>query len=81
MATPFPITIASVNVMHFNGEGVSLTCPGSEGELTILNNHEPFVSVLTKGTITVRKASQESELFEIEKGIVEVHRDGVAILL
>ncbi len=76
----FPLTIASVNEVHFDAEAVSLTVPGSDGELTVLADHESFVSSLKGGKITVRM-EKEHKVFEIERGILEVHHGGVTVLL
>lgn len=77
----FPLTIVTVDTVYFDGDAMSITCPGSEGELTVLRNHEPFVSVLKKGNVRVRDKEGKEKVFEIEKGILEVYRGGVAILL
>ena len=78
----FPLTIATASETRFEGEAVSLTVPGSEGELTILKDHESLVSLLRPGTITARtEASEDPQTFDIEKGILEVHKGGVVVLL
>ena len=33
----------------------SVTCPGTEGELTVLKNHALFVTALKSGEITIKK--------------------------
>jgi F-type H+-transporting ATPase subunit epsilon len=76
----FPLTIASVDTTHFEGDVVSVTCPGKEGEVTILKNHVPFVTTLKLGTITARTADTEKHI-PVSHGILEVHTGGVTILL
>jgi F-type H+-transporting ATPase subunit epsilon len=76
----FPFSIAAVDQVYFEGEVRSVTCPGSEGELTVLKDHEPFVSVLKSGTVVVC-AEGDDKVFDIKKGILEVHRGGAVILL
>ena len=76
----FPLTITAVDKVYFDGEARAVTCPGSEGEMTILANHEPFVSVLKGGMVIVHDLGGKKE-FQIEKGILEVHRGGTVILL
>lgn len=78
----FPLTIATASKTHFEGEATSLTVPGSEGELTILKDHESLVSLLKPGTITARVSeNEEPQTFDVEKGILEVHKGGVVVLL
>ena len=76
----FPLTISTVDQSYFEGDATSVTVPGSEGELTILCDHEPFVSVLKRGTISVREG-ENIKTFQIDHGIIEVHRKGAVILL
>jgi len=76
----FPLTISTVDQVFFEGEASSVTVPGSEGELTVLRSHEPFVSVLKKGSIVVREG-EDMKTFKVDHGILEVHRNGAVILL
>ncbi len=76
----FPLIISAVDKTYFKGDVSSVTVPGSEGELTILKNHEALVSVLKQGVITVRE-KEDTKTFQVDDGIVEVHRDGVIILV
>ena len=80
-AKTFHLVIASVGEMRFDGPTTSATFPGSDGELTVLAHHEPFVTTLKKGTITVRETSGEPKLFEVEDGVLEVSGNHAVVLL
>ena len=82
------VVIAKVDENVFTGEARSVTVPGAEGELTVLNRHMPLITTLKKGTITVRLPvqagdgnSSATKVFEIEGGFLEVRRDGVTVIL
>ena len=84
----FHLVIASVGQMRFDGRAVSATVPGSDGELTVLAHHEPFVTTLKKGTIIVREsASSEGgpasggKEFPVEGGVLEVSGNRAVVLL
>ncbi len=83
----FHLTIASVGETRFDGAAVSATLPGTAGEFTILPHHEPIVTTLKPGTITVRLPAQageaggESKTFEIESGVLECSGSRVVVLL
>jgi len=49
----------------------SLTLETSSGEITILGNHMPLVSVLRPGEMTIRKGSEEI-VMAVSGGFVEV---------
>lgn len=79
-STTFKLTVSKVNELLFQGEVTSVTLPGSEGELTILPYHEPLISMLKAGTITVR-AIDKVEKFTIEHGLLETSNGQATILI
>ncbi len=77
----FHLTIASVGETRFDGAAVSATLPGSAGEFTVLAHHQPIVTTLKPGTITVRLDGGEAKTFEIESGVLECSGSRVVVLL
>jgi F-type H+-transporting ATPase subunit epsilon len=76
------VVVAKVDEVYFDGEAVSMTLPGAEGELTVLPEHEPLITTLKEGVITVRQGGEQSEqTFKIIGGVLEVRRDGVTVIL
>jgi F-type H+-transporting ATPase subunit epsilon len=76
----FKLTISKVNEQLFSGEALSVNVPGTEGEMTILANHEPLITMLKKGVITVR-TDMELKTFTIEKGLLETSNGQVTVLV
>jgi F-type H+-transporting ATPase subunit epsilon len=74
------VVIAKVNENLYDGEANSVTLPGSEGEMTVLPQHEPLMTTLKAGTITVRDNEGEKQ-FKIEGGVLEVRGDGATVIL
>ena len=74
------VVIAKVNENLYNGEALSMTVPGAEGEMTILPEHEALMTTLKAGTITVRDNEGEKK-FEIQTGVLEVRHDGATVIL
>ncbi|MDP3645555.1 MAG: F0F1 ATP synthase subunit epsilon [bacterium] len=77
----FQLVIASVGETRFDGEAISVTLPGESGELTILPHHEPIVTTLKPGTITVRALHGESKKFKVESGVLEMSGNRAVVLL
>jgi F-type H+-transporting ATPase subunit epsilon len=75
------LVIAKVNEVYFDGECRSVTLPGAAGELTVLGHHEPLITTLKEGIITVRKVAGDEQTFEIKKGLLEVRADGATVIL
>ncbi len=82
MAHPtFHLVIASVGETRFDGPVVSATLPGEAGEFTVLAHHEPIVTTLKHGHITVRTEGKEPEQFEVDSGVVECSNNRAVVLL
>ena len=81
MAETFHLVIASVGETTFDGAALSATLPGSSGEMTVLAHHEPIVSILKKGSVSIRVGDGEDQKFDIEGGMVEVSNNRVVVLL
>lgn len=77
----FALTIATVGETLYDGLAVSLTVPSANGEITVLADHEPIVSVLREGVIIVRMSEGEPKRFEVTHGAVEVCDNRVVVLL
>ncbi len=74
------VTVARVHDNLFSGEALSLSVTTTEGQVTILPKHEPFVANLKKGNVVV-KTTEGSQVFEMENGVVEVSNNQVTVLL
>ncbi len=60
----------------FEGEVDSVSLPTPQGEITILPNHIPLISIVAPGAITIRQKDNE-QMLAVSRGLVEV--DGHAI--
>jgi F-type H+-transporting ATPase subunit epsilon len=74
------VVIAKVDEVYFDGEALSMTLPGAEGEMTVLPKHEPLITTLKAGTIIVR-AEEGEKKFPIEGGVLEVRSNGATVIL
>jgi len=74
------LVIAKVDEVYFDGEAESVTLPGAEGEMTVLPEHEPFITTLKAGSIKVRSQAGE-QIFAVGGGILEINREGATVIL
>ncbi len=81
MSSTFHLVIASVGKTQFDGKVQSATLPGSAGDLTVLAHHEPFVTTLKKGTISLKDASGDKKEYSVEDGVLEVSGNRAVVLL
>ena len=65
------LSIYSLKNILFQGQASLLNCQTLAGEITVLDNHEALISVLTKGVIRIDVAGQD-QFFEIKSGFLEI---------
>lgn len=75
------LVISSVGENLYDGPAISATLPGAGGELTILPNHEPFVTTLKAGHVIVRMPNQDEKSFPIEGGVLEISGTRAVVLV
>lgn len=81
MAKLLKLTISKVDAPVFDGDVVSVTVPGTEGEMTILADHEALISVLRAGTVTVRPETGDTQTFIIDQGTIEISHNHATVLI
>ena len=69
------LSVYSLKKTLFQGEAVSLNCQTASGEITILDNHRPLVSILKKGLLKILDQNQKEHYIPISSGFVEVGED------
>lgn len=75
------LTVSRVDAPVFDGEVVSVHVPGVAGEMEIMANHEPLISPLKKGTVTIKKADGHNESHLIDSGTLEISHNHATILI
>ena len=65
----------------FQGEADAVVLPGAEGEFGVLAGHEPFLTALRIGTITIRQPGGEALFAAVSQGFAEVHEDGLSVMV
>jgi len=69
----------------FDGDVYEIILPTLDGEIGVLQDHMPLVSVATTGVIAVRKESRDTdrdrEYFAISGGVIEVSGNNLRVLV
>ncbi len=66
------LSIYSLKNILFQGSATSLNCQTAVGEITVLDNHEAMIGVLTKGVIRIKGNDARDNYFEIKSGFLEI---------
>jgi len=67
------LSVYSLKKVLFQGQAQLLNCKTAMGEITVLDNHETYIGVLTPGVMRVA-AQGRDHFFEITSGFLEVRQ-------
>jgi F0F1-type ATP synthase epsilon subunit len=66
------LSVYSLKNILFQGEASLLNCKTVMGEITVLDNHETLITVLSAGVARVVDENKKEHFFEIKSGFLEV---------
>ena len=76
------LEIISPQGIVFDGYCTMATIPGTNGEMGIMNNHEPVLTSLAAGKINVYKdKSKVSDSFDVKSGFANNVHDKLLVLI
>jgi F0F1-type ATP synthase epsilon subunit len=73
--------VYSLRKVLFNGDAKSVNCNTRLGEITILDHHEPLISILEKGVIKITDANKEDHYIQTRSGFLEIDANNQAKIL
>ncbi|MDB5181679.1 MAG: synthase epsilon chain, partial [Candidatus Saccharibacteria bacterium] len=79
------LQLITLSGVEYDAEAYSVVLPTAAGQITVLSNHEPLMSALVPGVITIRKDARDSEdkleHYATYGGVVEVTKEGPRVLV
>ena len=73
------VTVISPEAAMFDGDADAVVAPAFDGEVGILPNHAPFMTLLGAGTLTVRQVGTVSR-FVVRGGFLQVVDNRVRVV-
>jgi F-type H+-transporting ATPase subunit epsilon len=73
------VTVISPEASMFDGEADAVVAPAFDGQVGILPNHAPFMTLLGQGILTVRRAGAVNQ-FTIRGGFLQVVENRVRVV-
>ena len=64
--------IYSLKNTLFQGEAESLTCETANGQITVLDNHEPLITILKEGLIKIIDKNKKLSYIQTLNGFIEI---------
>lgn len=80
MAEPLQVEMVAADRVVWSGQATSILARTVEGEIGILSNHAPILSLLVEGVIEVRDESGERVVAAVDAGFLSVANNRVSIL-
>ncbi|HEU5170740.1 MAG TPA: F0F1 ATP synthase subunit epsilon [Gemmatimonadales bacterium] len=73
------VTVISPEAAMFDGDADAVVAPAFDGQVGILPRHAPFMTLLGRGTLTVRQAGSVTR-FAVRGGFLQVVGDRVRVV-
>ena len=73
--------VYSLKKVLFQGDAKSVNCNTRLREITVLDKHEPLISILVKGTMTIVDAAGEKHYIPVGSGFLEIDSGSQAKIL
>ncbi|MBI5400841.1 MAG: F0F1 ATP synthase subunit epsilon [Candidatus Yonathbacteria bacterium] len=77
----FKLIVAQVDKNLFQGEVAQVTCPGADGDLTILPHHSALVTPLRPGELKIVDDKGVETRIPVASGVLEVGGNEATIIL
>ena|SRR3989344_3192035 len=75
------LKIVTPQGIAYNDVAKAVTLRTTDGEITVLPNHIPLITLLDKGTIRIKGEHHNDKIFNSEKGVIEVRKGSEVIIL
>jgi F-type H+-transporting ATPase subunit epsilon len=79
--TPYPVELITPEGIAFSGDAERLVVPGAAGELGILANHAPLISLLEPGEIRLTDAEGTVRRYATDDGFLQVRKNHALVLV
>lgn len=66
------LSVYSLKKILFQGEASSLNVKTVMGEITVLDNHETLITVMSAGVIKIVDKNKKENFFPVKSGFLEV---------
>jgi F-type H+-transporting ATPase subunit epsilon len=73
------VTVISPEAAMFDGDADAVVAPAFDGEVGILPRHAPFMTLLGRGTLKVRRGASVTQ-FLVRGGFLQVAGDRVRVV-
>ena len=80
MAASFKFELVSPERLLVSEEVQHVVIPGAEGEMTVMANHAPVMTIIKPGVVTVKPVSGADERYVVFGGFADILPEGCTLL-
>jgi F-type H+-transporting ATPase subunit epsilon len=80
VSDPLSVDIVAADRMVWSGEATIVLTRTVAGEIGILANHAPILSVIVPGTVEIRTPEGAYHVFAVDTGFISVAKNHISIL-
>lgn len=74
------VHVVSPEKMVFEGEAAAVVAPAWDGQVGILPNHAPMLTLVGSGVMNIERPGGGSDAFHVAGGVLKVERNQVTLL-
>ena len=72
MADSFSFELVSPERLLFSASAIEVVLPATEGQMTVMANHSPFMTTIRPGVLTVKEVDGASQQFVVFGGFADI---------
>ncbi|TPK92857.1 MULTISPECIES: F0F1 ATP synthase subunit epsilon [unclassified Mesorhizobium] len=80
MAEAFKFELVSPEKLLVSEQVESVVIPGAEGEMTVMAQHAPVMTIIKPGVVTIKTAGGKEERFVVFGGFADILPSGCTLL-
>ena len=79
--TPYPVELITPEGPAYSADAQRLIAPGAAGQLGVLANHAPLISLVTAGEVRITDEQGEVHRFAVDDGFLHVRKNHALVLV
>ncbi|MGN6174656.1 MAG: ATP synthase F1 subunit epsilon [Streptosporangiaceae bacterium] len=79
--TPYPVELMTPQGPAYQADAQRLIAPGAAGQLGVLANHAPLISLLDPGEVRITDEQGEVHRFAVDSGFLQVRKNQALVLV
>lgn len=81
MAGALTVDIVGPDSVLWSGQAERVSAPTVEGDIGLLANHEPLLSVLRAGSVRVHAGDAEAQRFDVAGGFISFDHNVITVVV